>query len=86
MVVCLQVPVGRPCEVDEIFDKISYNKGAAIIRMLYDWIGNQSFRIGMSQYLNKYAYKVLYVTGLLTRFLHAESIITLELFFKKRLH
>ena len=50
--------MGRPCEVDEIFDKISYNKGASIIRMLYDWIGNQCFRMGMSQYLTKYAYKV----------------------------
>ena len=28
-----------PAEAEEIFDVISYRKGACIIRMLYDWIG-----------------------------------------------
>ena len=36
----IEVPVGHPSEVDEIFDDISYNKGASIIRMLHDWIGD----------------------------------------------
>ena len=36
-----QVPVGPPSEVEEIFDAISYCKGACVIRMLYDWIGEQ---------------------------------------------
>lgn len=35
-----QVPVGHPDEVDEIFDAISYSKGAAVIRMLHDYIGD----------------------------------------------
>ena len=35
----IQVEVGHPSEVDEIFDNISYNKGASVIRMLYNWIG-----------------------------------------------
>ena len=35
-----QVPVGHPAEVDEIFDAISYSKGASVIRMLHDWIGD----------------------------------------------
>eukprot|EP00092_Neocalanus_flemingeri_P099477 GFUD01126891.1.p1 GENE.GFUD01126891.1~~GFUD01126891.1.p1 ORF type:complete len:365 (-),score=74.13 GFUD01126891.1:348-1373(-) len=34
----IEVDVGHPSEVDEIFDNISYNKGASVIRMLYDWI------------------------------------------------
>ncbi len=53
-----QVPVGHPSEVDEIFDKISYDKGASVIRMLYNWIGSESFKRGMSKYLTKYSYKV----------------------------
>jgi puromycin-sensitive aminopeptidase len=37
----IEVPVGHPSEVDEIFDEISYNKGAAVIRMLHRFIGDE---------------------------------------------
>lgn len=37
----IQVPVGGPAEVDEIFDLISYSKGASVIRMLHDYIGDE---------------------------------------------
>lgn len=36
-----QVPVGHPSEIDEIFDDISYNKGASVIRMLHKYIGDE---------------------------------------------
>lgn len=36
-----QVPVGHPSEISEIFDSISYNKGASVIRMLYNYIGEK---------------------------------------------
>ena len=36
-----QVVAGSPEEVEEIFDAISYCKGASIIRMLHDWIGDK---------------------------------------------
>lgn len=32
--------VNRPSEVDEIFDAISYSKGASVIRMLHSYIGD----------------------------------------------
>jgi len=53
----IEVDVGHPSEVDEIFDNISYNKGASVIRMLYDWIGDEAFKSGMHSYLTKYSYK-----------------------------
>jgi len=53
----IEVEVGHPSEVDEIFDNISYNKGASVIRMLYDWIGDAGFKAGMHAYLTKYSYK-----------------------------
>ena len=53
----VEVPVMRSSEIDEIFDDISYHKGSAIIRMLYIYIGDDCFRRGMEQYLNKFAYK-----------------------------
>ena len=37
----MQVPVGHPGEIDEIFDAISYSKGAAVIRMLHDYVGEK---------------------------------------------
>ena len=53
----IEVPVGHPAEVDEIFDIISYNKGASVIRMLFHWIGEVHFKTGMHNYLTKYSYQ-----------------------------
>lgn len=33
--------MGHPSEVDEIFDAISYSKGASVIRMLHNYIGDE---------------------------------------------
>ncbi|XP_056403546.1 puromycin-sensitive aminopeptidase [Hyla sarda] len=53
----IEVNVGHPSEVDEIFDAISYSKGASVIRMLHDYIGDEDFRKGMNQYLTKFQEK-----------------------------
>ena len=37
----IEIPVGHPEEVEEIFDDISYNKGSSVIRMLNNWIGDE---------------------------------------------
>lgn len=52
----IEVEVGRPSEVDEIFDAISYSKGASVIRMLHEFIGDVDFRKGMNLYLNKHKF------------------------------
>ena len=52
----IEVPVGHPSEVDEIFDAISYSKGASVIRMLHDYIGDEDFKVGMNAYLNDFKY------------------------------
>jgi puromycin-sensitive aminopeptidase len=53
----IEVPVGPPSEVDEIFDAISYSKGASVIRMLHNYIGDEAFRAGLHDYLEKFKYK-----------------------------
>ncbi|KAK9876801.1 hypothetical protein WA026_015039 [Henosepilachna vigintioctopunctata] len=53
----IEVPVQHPKEIDEIFDDISYNKGASIIRMLHHYIGEEDFRKGMNLYLTRHQYK-----------------------------
>jgi puromycin-sensitive aminopeptidase len=52
----IEVPVGPPSEVDEIFDAISYSKGASTIRMLHAYIGDEAFRTGLHNYLEKFKY------------------------------
>jgi len=53
----IEVPVGPPSEVDEIFDAISYSKGASTIRMLHNYIGDDAFRTGLHNYLEKFKYR-----------------------------
>lgn len=53
----IEVPIGDPAEIDEIFDNISYEKGASVIRMLHRYLGDADFRKGMSMYLNRHAYQ-----------------------------
>ncbi|XP_076825542.1 endoplasmic reticulum aminopeptidase 1-like isoform X2 [Clavelina lepadiformis] len=51
----LSFPVTDSRKVDEMFDSISYNKGASIIMMLKDFIGDEFFD-GVRDYLMKHAY------------------------------
>jgi puromycin-sensitive aminopeptidase len=68
----IEMPIQRPTEIDEIFDDITYEKGieyysislsharvlgSSVIRLLHAYIGNESFRRGLSNYLAEYAYK-----------------------------
>jgi len=53
----IEVDVHHPSEIDEIFDAVSYDKGASVIRMLADYLGEQDFREGLRYYLKKHSYK-----------------------------
>jgi glutamyl aminopeptidase len=49
--------VSNPNQITEIFDKISYSKGSSVIRMLENFMGRESFRRGVQQFLKKYSFK-----------------------------
>ncbi|XP_063493298.1 glutamyl aminopeptidase isoform X3 [Symphalangus syndactylus] len=51
------VTVTTPDEITSVFDGISYNKGASILRMLEDWIKPENFQKGCRMYLEKYQFK-----------------------------
>ena len=51
----IQVEVFSADEVSEIFDAISYYKGASVIRQVYDWIGAEAFQSGLRAYLTKFS-------------------------------
>ena len=40
-----QVNIHHASEVDEIFDAISYDKGASVIRMLQNYLGAERFQV-----------------------------------------
>ncbi|XP_071139480.1 aminopeptidase N-like isoform X4 [Mytilus edulis] len=50
------VPVSHPSQINEIFDRISYGKGATIIRMMRFFLGEKTFQKGLQRYLKKQAY------------------------------
>lgn len=49
----ISVEVGNPDEINEIFDRISYGKGATIIRMMDHFLTSKIFRLGLKNYLNE---------------------------------
>ncbi|XP_056420529.1 glutamyl aminopeptidase [Hyla sarda] len=51
------VQVSTPAEITSVFDAISYNKGASILRMLEDWITPEKFKLGCQNYLKKYHFQ-----------------------------
>ncbi len=53
----IEVEVHHPDEIGEIFDAVSYSKGASVIRMLAEYLGEENFRDGLRHYLKKHSYK-----------------------------
>ncbi|XP_047132820.1 endoplasmic reticulum aminopeptidase 1 isoform X2 [Hydra vulgaris] len=53
----ISVTVNDPAQINEIFDTISYDKGASIIRMMKNFLGSDVFHTGLTDYLNKYKFK-----------------------------
>ena len=47
----IEQEVNNPAEIGQLFDAISYSKGASIIRMLEHFMGEDPFRAGLHQYL-----------------------------------
>jgi aminopeptidase N len=45
-----------PAEIDELFDGIAYGKAAAMLRMIEAYVGEETFRKGVNQYLEQHAW------------------------------
>jgi len=52
----IEARVRSPEEVEELFDEISYGKGASILRMIEAYIGPDMFQKGVSKYLQQFRY------------------------------
>lgn len=50
----IEVTVNDPAEIHQIFDAISYYKGASVIRMLSSWLGVETFLKGVRLYIRRH--------------------------------
>jgi len=54
----VQVEVNHPDEINTLFDgAIVYAKGARLMKMLHQYVGDDAFRSGLNKYFKTYAYK-----------------------------
>lgn len=52
----IKLPIQSPEELGEISDNVTYGKGASVLRMIESYLGEETFRRGVSRYLSKYQY------------------------------
>ncbi len=52
----IEYPVRAPKDADAMFDVLTYEKGASVLRMLEQYLGPEVFRDGIRHYLRAHAY------------------------------
>jgi puromycin-sensitive aminopeptidase len=52
----IEFPVEKPEEAAGMFDVLTYEKGASVLRMLEQYLGDEPFRDGIRLYLKRHAY------------------------------
>ena len=60
----IEYPVISPADAEGMFDILTYEKGAAVVRMLEQYLGEDQFRMGIRQYLAEHAYGTTETTDL----------------------
>uniref|UniRef100_A0A8C5BHS8 Aminopeptidase n=1 Tax=Gadus morhua TaxID=8049 RepID=A0A8C5BHS8_GADMO len=53
----VSTPVETPSQIWEMFDDVSYSKGACILNMLRDFLTPEAFNEGIIRYLRRYSYQ-----------------------------
>ncbi len=53
----IELPVPTTGDAFTNFDGITYGKGASVLKQIPQYLGEENFRIGVSNYLKKYAYQ-----------------------------
>ncbi len=52
----VEFEVNSPEEANAMFDALTYGKGSAVLRMMEQYLGEESFRAGVGNYLREHAY------------------------------
>ena len=53
----IEVPVVNTNDFFNVFDAITYDKGASVLNQLSHYLGRENFRLGVSSYLKKHAWE-----------------------------
>jgi len=53
----IRIPIENPEEMRDTYTGITYDKGSSIIRMMNHFLGEATFKAGLSKYLNHFKYK-----------------------------
>ncbi|XP_061837792.1 endoplasmic reticulum aminopeptidase 1b isoform X3 [Nerophis lumbriciformis] len=53
----ISTPVENPTEIQEMFDNVSYDKGACILNMIQVFLTPEAFEVGIIRYLKRYSYR-----------------------------
>jgi alanyl aminopeptidase len=53
----IRQPIESKNDIENAFDGITYQKGAAVIRMFESWMGETEFQKGIHAYLTRYSYR-----------------------------
>ncbi|XP_066210647.1 aminopeptidase N [Saccopteryx leptura] len=72
--------VNTPAQISEMFDSISYSKGASVLRMLSSFLTEELFKKGLASYLQTFAYKSTTYLDLwehLQKAVNSQSVINL---------
>ena len=60
----IEYPVISPADAEGMFDILTYEKGAAVVRMLEQYLGEDQFRSGIRRYLAEHAFGTTETTDL----------------------
>jgi puromycin-sensitive aminopeptidase len=52
----IEFPVAAPRDAEAMFDVLTYEKGASVLRMLEQYVGAEVFRSGVRKYLGRHAF------------------------------
>src|SRR5262249_9803020 len=52
----IEFPVAAPHDAEAMFDVLTYEKGASVLRMLEQYVSPEVFRAGVRSYLKKHAF------------------------------
>lgn len=52
----VSVTIGHPDEISQIFDTISYSKGSFLLHMMNTFLGEETFKQGIRNYIDKHKF------------------------------
>jgi len=52
----IEFPVASPAEADGMFDVLTYEKGSSVLRMMEQFLSEETFRAGVSLYLERHSF------------------------------